>query len=210
MDLVLERIELRPRRRAGRARRLRRTQRRSDRIARQTRPPGELLDRDAAQRSAPCATRPTAPHRPTPLAPASIATIERGSGSTRTPPPTRPRGSVFDRRRGVSSHPAPTPRHVRNKERRSTICPRMLCSAAHRLRLKAKRSTAHHAQSSESRIGGFAGEDSTISSQVIWWPPSKLSGRYLSRRSRENADAMPQQDDSIPVAGNPLERSAHD
>jgi hypothetical protein len=36
------------------------------------------------------------------------------------------------------------PRHARDDECRSTICPRLLCSAAHRTRLKAKRSTAHH------------------------------------------------------------------
>jgi hypothetical protein len=67
-----------------------------------------------------------------------------------------------------------------------------------------------NAQSSESRISGCAGDDSTISSQ-----PSggrKLSDRYLvpnlSRQSREDADVMPQQDDSIPVAEHPLERSA--
>jgi hypothetical protein len=35
------------------------------------------------------------------------------------------------------------PRHARDEECRSTTCPRLLCSAAHRIRLKAKRSTAH-------------------------------------------------------------------
>jgi hypothetical protein len=52
-----------------------------------------------------------------------------------------------------------------------------------------------NAQSSESRISGCAGDDSTISSQPRWWPPKKLSGRYLapyvSRQSREDADVMP-------------------
>jgi hypothetical protein len=69
-----------------------------------------------------------------------------------------------------------------------------------------------NAQSSESRISGCAGDDSTISSQPRWWPPKKLSGPYLapyvSRQSREDADVMPQHDDSIPVAEHPLERSA--
>jgi hypothetical protein len=69
-----------------------------------------------------------------------------------------------------------------------------------------------NAQSSESRISGCAGDDSTISSQPLWWPPNKLSGRalvpYFSRQSRKDADAMPQQDGSIPVAEHPLERSA--
>jgi hypothetical protein len=45
MDLVLERIELRPNRLAPIPRRLRRAQRRPDRVARQSRPPRELLDR---------------------------------------------------------------------------------------------------------------------------------------------------------------------
>jgi hypothetical protein len=52
-------------------------------------------------------------------------------------------------------------------------------------------------------------------SATLWWPPNKpnkLSGRdlvpYFSRQSREDADAMPQQDGSIPVAEHPLERSA--
>jgi hypothetical protein len=57
-----------------------------------------------------------------------------------------------------------------------------------------------------------AGDDSTISSQPLWWPPNKLSGRdlvpYFSRQSREDADAMPQQDGSIAVAEHPLERIA--
>jgi hypothetical protein len=61
-------------------------------------------------------------------------------------------------------------------------------------------------------FSGCAGDDSTISSQPLWWPPNKLSGRYLvpylSRQSGEDADVMPQQDDGIPVAEHPLERSA--
>ena len=62
-------------------------------------------------------------------------------------------------------------------------------------------------------ISGCAGDDSTISSQPLWWPPNKLSGRYLapylSRQTGEAADVMPQQDDGIAVAGeHPLERTA--
>ena len=62
-------------------------------------------------------------------------------------------------------------------------------------------------------ISGCAGDDSTISSQPLWWPPNKLSGRYLapylSRQIGEAADVMPQQEDGIPVAAeHPLERSA--
>jgi sulfide:quinone oxidoreductase len=56
-------------------------------------------------------------------------------------------------------------------------------------------------------ISGRAGDDSTISSQPLWWPPNKLSGRYLapylSRQTGEAADVMPH------VAAEPrLERSA--
>jgi sulfide:quinone oxidoreductase len=52
-------------------------------------------------------------------------------------------------------------------------------------------------------ISGCAGDDSTISSQPLWWPPNKLSGRYLapylSRQTGEAADVMPQQEDGIAV-----------
>ena len=62
-------------------------------------------------------------------------------------------------------------------------------------------------------ISGCAGDDSTISSQPLWWPPNKLSARYLapylSRQTGEAADVMPQQEDGIPVAAeHPLERRA--
>ena len=62
------------------------------------------------------------------------------------------------------------------------------------------------------QFSGCGGDDSTIPSQPLWWPPDKLSGRYLvpylSRRSGEDADVVTQQDDGIPVAEHPLERSA--
>jgi hypothetical protein len=52
-------------------------------------------------------------------------------------------------------------------------------------------------------ISGCAGDDSTISSQPLWWPPNKLSGRYLapylSRQTGEAANVMPQQEDGIAV-----------
>ena len=52
-----------------------------------------------------------------------------------------------------------------------------------------------------SDISGCAGDDSTISSHALWWPPNKLSGRYLapylSRQTGEAADVMPQQKDGI-------------
>jgi sulfide:quinone oxidoreductase len=41
-------------------------------------------------------------------------------------------------------------------------------------------------------ISGCAGDDSTISTHALWWPPNKLSGRYLapylSSRTGETAD----------------------
>jgi sulfide:quinone oxidoreductase len=51
-------------------------------------------------------------------------------------------------------------------------------------------------------ISGRAGDDSTISTDPLWWPPNKLCGRYLapylSRQTGDGADVMPQQQD-IPV-----------
>jgi len=44
------------------------------------------------------------------------------------------------------------------------------------------------------QISGCGGDDSTIPSQPLWWPPDKLSGRYLvpylSRQSGENAEVV--------------------
>jgi sulfide:quinone oxidoreductase len=44
-------------------------------------------------------------------------------------------------------------------------------------------------------ISGRAGDDSAISREPLWWPPNKLSGRYLapylSRQTGEAADVMP-------------------
>ena len=48
-----------------------------------------------------------------------------------------------------------------------------------------------------------AGDDSTISTEPLWWPPNKLCGRYLapylSRPTGDGADVMPQQHDGLPV-----------
>ena len=45
-------------------------------------------------------------------------------------------------------------------------------------------------------ISGAAGDDSTVSDEALWWPPNKLSGRYLapylSSKTGEAADVMPQ------------------
>ena len=47
-----------------------------------------------------------------------------------------------------------------------------------------------------SDISGDAGDDSAVTSEALWWPPNKLSGRflapYLSSRVGEAADVMPQ------------------
>ena len=52
-------------------------------------------------------------------------------------------------------------------------------------------------------ISGGAGDDSTISTQPLWWPPNKLSGRYLapylSRQTGEAADVLPEPEDGIPA-----------
>ena len=97
MDLVLERIELRPRRRAGIARRHRRTHGRSDRIARQARPPGELLDRNAAHEVLPAQLGPPL-HINQPL-----TAPPRSPQSSEGPDPP---GRLRRHARGVSFRPA--------------------------------------------------------------------------------------------------------
>jgi sulfide:quinone oxidoreductase len=52
-------------------------------------------------------------------------------------------------------------------------------------------------------ISGGPGDDSTISTEPLWWPPNKLCGRYLapylSRQTDDGADVMPQQQDGNTV-----------
>jgi sulfide:quinone oxidoreductase len=52
-------------------------------------------------------------------------------------------------------------------------------------------------------ISGEAGDDSTISSMTLWWPPDKIAGRYLapylSSQVGEAADVMPQDDRAIAI-----------
>jgi sulfide:quinone oxidoreductase len=54
-----------------------------------------------------------------------------------------------------------------------------------------------------SDISGEAGDDSTISSTTLWWPPDKIAGRYLapylSSQVGDAADVMPQGDHAIVV-----------
>jgi sulfide:quinone oxidoreductase len=52
-------------------------------------------------------------------------------------------------------------------------------------------------------ISGGAGDDSTISGDALWWPPDKVSGRYLapylSSQVGDAADVMPQDEHAIPI-----------
>jgi sulfide:quinone oxidoreductase len=52
-------------------------------------------------------------------------------------------------------------------------------------------------------ISGGAGDNSTVSEDALWWPPNKLSGRYLapylSSKTGEAADVMPQDQGAIEV-----------
>jgi sulfide:quinone oxidoreductase len=52
-------------------------------------------------------------------------------------------------------------------------------------------------------ISGGAGDDSTISTNALWWPPNKLCGRYLapylSRQVDDAADVMPLDEGAIAV-----------
>jgi sulfide:quinone oxidoreductase len=61
-------------------------------------------------------------------------------------------------------------------------------------------------------ISGSAGDDSTISPEPLWWPPTKLSGRYLapylSRQTGEAADVIPAPGPRRRMADGPLEGSA--
>jgi sulfide:quinone oxidoreductase len=54
-------------------------------------------------------------------------------------------------------------------------------------------------------ISGCAGDDSTISTQALWWPPNKLSGLHLAPYLSRQADEAMQRPR---LAGRPLERSA--
>ncbi len=52
-------------------------------------------------------------------------------------------------------------------------------------------------------ISGGAGDDSTISAEALWWPPDKISGRYLapylSSQVGDAADVMPHGGHALPV-----------
>jgi len=58
-----------------------------------------------------------------------------------------------------------------------------------------------------SDISGEAGDDSTISSTTLWWPPDKIAGRYLapylSSQVGDAVDVMPQHEDAISVDAPP-------
>jgi sulfide:quinone oxidoreductase len=58
-------------------------------------------------------------------------------------------------------------------------------------------------------ISGGAGDDSTISTEPLWWPPNKLCARYLAPYlSRQTADVRPVPAARPSIAEDPLERSA--
>jgi sulfide:quinone oxidoreductase len=52
-------------------------------------------------------------------------------------------------------------------------------------------------------LSGRAGDDSTISGEALWWPPDKVSGRYLapylSSQVGDRADVMFQDEHAMPV-----------
>jgi sulfide:quinone oxidoreductase len=52
-------------------------------------------------------------------------------------------------------------------------------------------------------ISGEAGDDSTVSSRALWWPPDKIAGRYLapylSSQVGDAADVMPQGEHTLAV-----------
>jgi sulfide:quinone oxidoreductase len=52
-------------------------------------------------------------------------------------------------------------------------------------------------------ISGGAGDDSTISTDALWWPPDKISGRYLapylSSQVGEALDVVPQGEHALPI-----------
>lgn len=56
-------------------------------------------------------------------------------------------------------------------------------------------------------ISGGAGDDSTISGEALWWPPDKISGRYLapylSSQVGDAADVMPQGEHALPIETTP-------
>jgi sulfide:quinone oxidoreductase len=64
-------------------------------------------------------------------------------------------------------------------------------------------------------ISGAAGDDSAISGEALWWPPDKISGRYLapylSSRIGEELDVMPKGEHALPVetALDTIEPSTH-
>ena len=67
--------------------------------------------------------------------------------------------------------------------------------------------TGGHTRYLRADISGGAGDDSTVSEEALWRPPNKLSGRYLapylSSKTGEAADVMPQDTGAIEV-DNPL------
>src|SRR5215218_2672864 len=113
VDLVLERIQLRRRRRPPIIRRRRCPQRCPDRVARHPRPPRKLPDRNAADEVLATQLSPALHVQQAPSTPNSITKTKPGSPAIRTPPPppeggqlsTGGGGSVFTRRRQKAKAP---------------------------------------------------------------------------------------------------------
>jgi hypothetical protein len=106
MDLGLEGIELRARRRSLVTRRLRRAQRPPHRVAITPRTASQLLDRDAGDKMVAPQLRPLL-HLQHTLLLTRPTMNESGSPHPRTSPPTPVKGVHFQRRNRVSIHPAP-------------------------------------------------------------------------------------------------------
>ena len=107
MDLRLELLQHARPRRSLISRRGLASQRSADRVLRQPRLARQALDRLARDEMLASQLGPLL-HLDHPSRRPFSSLTRRALTAPRTTPPTRPRGSVFKRRRGVSFHPAPT------------------------------------------------------------------------------------------------------
>src|SRR5271154_1524860 len=121
MNLVLERVQLRRPHQTLEARRLRRAQRRPDRVARQPRPTHQLLDRDPTNEMLPPQLSPPlhVKHR-------LLLALDLNDRARLTPTPdasaTTREGSNLNRRRRVSFPPARTTSPCRTLIAVATAC----------------------------------------------------------------------------------------
>ncbi len=121
MNLVLERLKLRNRRRPRIPRRTITPQRRPHRVTRKPRAPRQLLDRNPGHEMLPTQLRPL-------LHPDHPILQARSTNQARTSPPAprrlrhHPGGSIFNRRRGVSFPPAPTATRTSSGSKTTPTC----------------------------------------------------------------------------------------